>query len=161
MNFSYVYSKLPTIPKAFADAYLNDGGQSITVSTYATGQNSTSQGMGRVRIKAIRDLHVALVPEILARDCRGCSGDSILTGSMNGPQRLKMEREAQTGTRQRSTTTFKYSCGCTAPDMPGVKRNDLADRLAGKATATSAFRLGRSEVLKKLAKVAEGTKPRT
>ena len=36
------------------------------------------------------------------------------------------------------------------PGYAGVKRNDRADRLAGKATITSGLRLGRSEVLRSL-----------
>ena len=47
---------------------------------------------------------------------------------------------------QCSTFTFGNSC----PRYAGVKRNDRADRLAGKATTTSGLRLGRSAVLRSL-----------
>ena len=51
-----------------------------------------------------------------------------------------------------STSTFKNSCGCTARDMSEWREmsNDWADRLAGKATLTSGWLLGRSEVLRSL-----------
>ena len=42
-------------------------------------------------------------------------------------------------------------CGCTScHGHTGVKGNDRADRLAGKAALTSGFLLGRSEILRNL-----------
>ena len=41
----------------------------------------------------------------------------------------------------------------------GVKGNDRADRLAGKATTTGGLRFGRSEVLRSLRHYLAGTKP--
>ena len=45
-----------------------------------------------------------------------------------------------------SASTFENSCGCSA----GLRGNDRADRLAGKATLSSGLVLGRSEVLRNL-----------
>ena len=62
-----------------------------------------------------------------------------------------MEWEAQTGKCQWSTSAFENSCGCIyCPGHAGVKGNDRADRLVGKATLTSGLLLGRSEVLRSL-----------
>ena len=44
------------------------------------------------------------------------------------------------------TFTIENSCGMYCPGHAGVKGNDRADRLAGKATHTSGLLLGRSEV---------------
>ena len=47
------------------------------------------------------------------------------------------------------------------PGHAGVKGNDRADRLAGKATVTDGLRLGRSEVLRSLTETLPAvTKPR-
>ena len=46
------------------------------------------------------------------------------------------------------------------PGHAGVKGNDRADTLAGKATITSGLRLRRSEVLRSLRDTTCGTKPR-
>ena len=59
-----------------------------------------------------------------------------------------MEWEAQTGMCRWPTSTFENSRGC--PGHAGVKGNDRADRLAGKATLTGGLLLGRSEVLRSL-----------
>ena len=64
-------------------------------------------------------------------------------------KKCKVEWEAQTGMCRWSTSTFETSCGCTALHA-GVKGNDRADRLAGKAILTSGLLLGRSEVLTSL-----------
>ena len=61
-----------------------------------------------------------------------------------------MEWEAQTGMCQWSTSTFKTFLWLYCPGLAGVKGNDRADRLAGKATLTSGLLLGRSEVLRSL-----------
>ena len=62
-------------------------------------------------------------------------------------KKWKMEWEAQTGMCRWSTSIFKNSCG---PGHAGVKWNDRADRLAGRATLTSGLLLRRSEVLRNL-----------
>ena len=66
-------------------------------------------------------------------------------------QKVKNGMGSPTGMCQWSTSTFQNSCGCTyCPGHAGVKGNDRADRLSGKATITSGLLLGRSEVLRSL-----------
>ena len=66
-------------------------------------------------------------------------------------QKVKNGMGSPTGMCQWSTSTFQNSCGCTyCPGHAGVKGNDRADRLAGKATLTSGLLLGRSELLRSL-----------
>ena len=62
-------------------------------------------------------------------------------------KKWKVEWEAQTGLCRWSTSNFKNSCGYR---YAGVKGNDRADRLEGKATITSDLCLGRSEVMRNL-----------
>ena len=60
-----------------------------------------------------------------------------------------MEWEAQAAMRRWSTSTFENSCeNCSG--HAGVKGNDRADRMSGKATLTSGLLLGRPEVLRSL-----------
>ena len=61
-----------------------------------------------------------------------------------------MEWEAKTGMCRWSRSTSESSSGLYSPGHAGVKGNDRADRLAGKATLTSDLLLGRSEVLRSL-----------
>ena len=46
--------------------------------------------------------------------------------------------EAQAGMCRWSTSTLENSCGCNCPGRAGVKGNDRANRLAGKATSQMA-----------------------
>ena len=65
--------------------------------------------------------------------------------------KVDWEAEAQTRVCRWSTSTLDNSCGCMhCSGYAGVKGNDRADRLAGKATLTSSSLLGRSEVLRSL-----------
>ena len=65
--------------------------------------------------------------------------------------RVEVEWEAQTGICQCLTSTFEKPYWCTScPGHAGVKGNDRADRLAGKATVTGGLHLGRSEVVRSL-----------
>jgi hypothetical protein len=56
---------------------------------------------------------------------------------------------------------FEKSMLVYCPGHAGVKGNDRADRLAGKATITGGLRLGRSEVARSMETLPAGTKPRT
>ena len=60
-----------------------------------------------------------------------------------------MEWEAQTGMCQWLKSTFENSCA-ELPGPAGVKGNDWADRLVGKATITGGLCLRRSGVLRSL-----------
>ena len=60
-----------------------------------------------------------------------------------------MEWEAQTRMCQWSTPTLEL-LRVYCPGHAGVKGNDRADRLAGKATLTRSLLLGRSEMLRSL-----------
>ena len=57
--------------------------------------------------------------------------------------------EAQNGMCRWFTSNFENSSGCT-DGHAGMKGNERADRLAGKATLTSGSLLGRSQVLRSL-----------
>ena len=59
-----------------------------------------------------------------------------------------MEREAQTGMCQMVDIHLRNLLWVYCPGHAGVKGNDRADRLAGKATLTSGLLLGSSEVLR-------------
>ena len=65
-------------------------------------------------------------------------------------KKWKVEWEAKTGMCRWSRSTLESSCRLYCPGHAGVKGNDRADRLAGKATLTSGLLLGRSEVLRSL-----------
>ena len=73
----------------------------------------------------------------------------LLTDSMSMLQNV--EREAETGMCQWSTSTFETSFGYTScPEYAGMKANDRTDRMASKATPTSGSLVGRAEVLRSL-----------
>ena len=65
-------------------------------------------------------------------------------------RKWSVEWEAKTEMCRWLTFTIENSCGMYCPGHAGVKGNDRADRLAGKATHTSGLLLGRSEVLRSL-----------
>ena len=74
----------------------------------------------------------------------------ILTDSMSLLQKVKSGMGSPDWNVSMVDIHFQKLMSMYCPGHAGVKGNDPADRLAGKATLTGGLRLGRSEVLRSL-----------
>ena len=75
---------------------------------------------------------------------------SPLTDSMNLPQKVESGMESLDWNVSVVDTHLQKFLWVYCPGHAGVKGNEEADRLAGKATLSSGLLLGRSEVLRSL-----------
>ena len=85
----------------------------------------------------------------------------ILTDSMSLLQKLKPGMGSSDWNVSVVVIRLRNLLWVYCPGHAGVKGNDGADTLTGKATLTSGLRLGRSEVLRSLRHYLAGTKPGT